>query len=238
MLVFATETGRCRYRPKDLALAQELASHAALAVDNARLYQEVQQALQAHNEFLSVAAHELTGPLVGLSGVARLLASRITGQHPTGAGDQRMLQVLTDVTQQLHRLIDALTDFSNIQAGYFSLRCQPVDLCALARHVVEEVHPTPQHTIRLTQPDEALVIDGDVVRLERVLHNLLQNAIKYSPEGGQIDVRLEQRDDEAYLAVQDNGIGIPQAAQAQLFQRFYRASNATSRNIRGLGIGL
>ncbi len=149
-----------------------------------------------------------------------------------------MLQVLIGATQQINKLIDALVDFSHIQAGYFNLQRQPVNLCELANKVVEELQPTPMHPITLTCTPEPIVIEGDLLRLERVLYNLLQNAIKYSPAGGPIDVQIERRGDEAYLAVQDQGIGIPEEEQQKLFQRFYRASNATVRHIGGMGIGL
>jgi PAS domain S-box-containing protein len=237
-LIFVAGESRDSYGPADLALAEELAAHAALAVDNARLYRESQQALRAHSEFLSFAAHELKTPLIGLFGATQVLGSRGARGHPIHEQDQDILHLIADTTQQLRKLIDSLVDFSHIQAGRFSLKRQPVNLCELAQRVVEELRPTSGHAVEFTSPDEALIIEGDEVRLERMLHNLLQNAIKYSPKGGLIAVQLERRGDEAYLAIHDEGIGIPEAEQPKLFQRFYRASNATSLNIRGMGIGL
>jgi signal transduction histidine kinase len=109
----------------------------------------------------------------------------------------------------------------------------------LARRVVEEVETgLEHHTLVLVTPEEPLMIDGDVLRLEQVLHNLLQNAVKYTPNGGEITVTLERQMNTALLAVGDPGIGIPADAQAHLFERFYRARNATELSVRGFGIGL
>ena len=95
-----------------------------------------------------------------------------------------------------------------------------------------------QHTIELTGQDEALVVIGDELRLEQVLHNLIGNAIKYSPSGGLISVGLERQDGMACLSVSDRGLGIPAHALPHLFERFYRADNVDEQHISGVGIGL
>jgi signal transduction histidine kinase len=105
--------------------------------------------------------------------------------------------------------------------------------------VVAEVQPTlTQHTVTCATPDAPLIIEGDALRLEQVLQNLIGNAIKYSPAGGLVSVRVERRSEWAYVDVTDQGIGIPQEAVAKLFERFYRASNVDGRGIGGMGIGL
>ena len=92
--------------------------------------------------------------------------------------------------------------------------------------------------IELRCAEESLIIEGDELRLEQALQNLLQNAIKYSPNGGLVTVRIERQHDQATIAISDPGIGIPEAAQAHLFQRFFRASNTKKVGVSGFGIGL
>jgi signal transduction histidine kinase len=114
-----------------------------------------------------------------------------------------------------------------------------VDVVGLSRRVVDELQPLlEQHTVAFRGPTVPLLVEGDALRLEQVLQNLIQNAIKYTPEGGPIIVRVEQRADQVWMTVCDRGIGIPEAARPQLFQRFYRADNVAVGPIRGIGIGL
>jgi signal transduction histidine kinase len=149
-----------------------------------------------------------------------------------------------NLIQQIHRLsglIDQLLDVSRLEQGQFMIERQPVDLVALATKVVDDVRTIlplqPHYTLDLVHPAEAVPIDGDAERLEQVLHNLLGNAIKYSPEGGPIRVHVEHTPTEAVVEVTDAGIGIPADAQAYLFDLFYRARNVDLQ-LRGMGLGL
>jgi signal transduction histidine kinase len=136
-------------------------------------------------------------------------------------------------------MVAALLDISRIQTGQLSIERAPLDLCQLAQRVVDDLLPTlDKHQVALTLPDEALIVEGDELRLEQVFQNLLQNAVKYSPEGGTVDMRVEQRGDQACVMVADRGIGIPQEALPLLFRRFYRAGNVQAQHISGIGIGL
>jgi signal transduction histidine kinase len=132
-----------------------------------------------------------------------------------------------------------LLDASRIQIGQFNLERRPVDLGKLARRIAGEMARTlPGHSLEYRQPSEPVIIDGDALRLEQVLLNLLQNAVKYSPKGGPITLSVERRDSEAVLFVSDQGIGIPAAAMPLLFQRFFRAGNAAGSTLSGMGVGL
>jgi signal transduction histidine kinase len=136
-------------------------------------------------------------------------------------------------------MISALLDVSRIQSGRFSIVPTPLQLNGLVRRVVEEWQiASSTHQIGLVEPDEMLFVHGDEVRLEQVLHSLLNNAVKYSPNGGPITISLERQNSEACIAVRDEGVGIPEAARGQLFRRFYRADNAERLGVSGLGIGL
>jgi signal transduction histidine kinase len=136
-------------------------------------------------------------------------------------------------------MVLTLLDLSRLQMGQMTLERAPVDLGALARQIVEETRPTSStHTFEYIGPDGPLMIDGDALRLEQVLQNLVQNAIKYSPAGGPVRVQVERHADMASMTVADEGVGIPAASLPQLFQRFYRAPNTGGGYISGLGIGL
>jgi signal transduction histidine kinase len=109
----------------------------------------------------------------------------------------------------------------------------------LAQRVVDDLQPTlDDHQIALRLPDKALIIEGDELRLEQVLQNLLQNAVKYSLGGGMVEVSVEQRNQYACVMVTDHGLGIPQEALPHLFGRFYRADNVQTQHISGMGVGL
>lgn len=226
-----------------LALAQQCAQ----AIERARLYEAEQQArteaesaVRVRDQFLSVASHELKTPLTLLLGNVQLLRRRTRDAVKLTERDYRSLNVIETQVSRLNTLINALLDISRIQSGQLSIEALSLDLCALARRVVEEVQPTlsAQHTIVCEAEDEPLYINGDGVRLEQVLHNLIGNAIKYSPQGGFVRVQVEQRNDRVCLIVRDQGIGIPQSALPHLFQRFFRAANADQHQISGLGVGL
>jgi signal transduction histidine kinase len=136
-------------------------------------------------------------------------------------------------------MVAALLDIAQIERGQLSINRAPLDLCDLARRVVEEAREqAEEHSLEITCEPEHLLLEGDDLRLEQVLQNLIQNAIKYSPPGAPVAVRIERQGAYASVAIADHGIGIPEAALAQLFQRFYRAPNVDERQISGMGIGL
>jgi PAS domain S-box-containing protein len=227
-----------RYHLADLTLVEDLAHRVALALDNAHLYQEVQEAVHVRDQFLSIASHELKTPLTSLLGYSRLLQNLAQRGNLTER-EQRGIRIIAEQANRLSKLINALLDISRIRTGRLSIEQQAVDLTLLARRVVEEVQVVlDQHMLSISDPDMALVVQGDSLRLEQVLHNLIQNAIKYSPDGDDIHVQLEQHDRWACIKVIDQGIGIPAAAIPQMFQPFYRAPNTETQQISGMGIGL
>ncbi|MDQ5853563.1 MAG: GAF domain-containing sensor histidine kinase, partial [Chloroflexota bacterium] len=229
------------YDAAELQLAEEIARRAALAVDHARLYRAAQDALRMRDEFVSIAAHELKTPLTTLRGSAELLQRRATQAQPYTLSDrdQRMLRVIEQQSRRLQQQIDTLLDLSHIQAGHLSLNPRPMDLCHLVGRVVDDIQPTlEQHEVTFSCEDSPVIVHADELRLEQVLQNLLQNAVKYSPDGRAITVRVTQQGTEAHIAVSDQGIGIPPEARARVFERFYRAPNAAGAGSKGLGIGL
>jgi signal transduction histidine kinase len=199
--------------------------------------QAAEAALRTRDTFLSVAAHELRNPISALIGAADLLERRARQQQSTER-DLRMVRLMASQARRLHRLVAALLDVSRLQRGDLSLDCRPLDLRTVVQQVVDEIAASlDTHSVQVAVGDEPLPVHGDELRLEQVVYNLLQNAVKYSPQGGPILVQLERRDGLVCCAVQDHGIGIAAHAQQHIWKRFYRAPNA-EHGMAGLGIGL
>jgi PAS domain S-box-containing protein len=235
---FYTSSGR-RYSAGDLALAEELAGRAALAIDNARLYREARDALRDRDQFLQVASHELKTPLTSLLGYTDLLRRRTGLLAGLSERDRRVLRVIGEQAARLNQMISAMLDLSRIQTGQLNAVLRPLDICALVRQAVEELRPALDiHSLELDCGDEPLLIQGDELRIYQVLHNILNNALKYSPDGGAIRVRVERGASQVQIAISDEGIGIPEAALPRLFQRYYRAHSDDATTISGMGLGL
>jgi signal transduction histidine kinase len=203
---------------------------------------ELREAVRVREEFLSVASHELRTPLTPLKGFAALTLKRLEsgGDFPERERLLKALRSMARQTDRLSRLVDDLLDTSRIQASRFDLECAPVDLVPLVREVLErfELRGEQGLSFVLEAPEGAVEGLWDGLRLEQVVTNLLSNAVRYSPNGGTVRVRLEVESGHVELQVQDEGIGIPPESLAQLFQPFARASNATARHFGGLGLGL
>lgn len=201
---------------------------------------DAEQALNIREQFLSVASHELKTPLTSLMAYSSILQKRVRQGQPLGQRESRAVDVIAQQTTRLHTLVDALFDLSRIETGQLALQHEKVDLAALAQRVVNDTQTTltVRHRLHFVRPRHSVFVQGDEMRLEQVLQNLLQNAIKYSPDGGIVTVRLQHNAHAAWLAVSDQGIGIPDTARAQLFQRFFRAANVRAQQISGIGIGL
>ncbi|WP_437973989.1 AAA family ATPase [Sorangium sp. So ce295] len=239
MTLLATAPRR-RYGRADLWLAEELGSRAALALDNARLFAEAQQAIERRDEFLLVASHELKTPLTSLKMQAHLLARLLPRYGRGEIAPERIdaaLQVLDRQIARLAHLVNELLDVTRLNAGRLTLARAPVDLAALAREVVERMHQQLDDARCRTELelDEPVIGSWDPSRIEQVLINLLSNAIKYGA-GGPIHVAVRGEGDRASLVVRDHGMGIAEADQARIFERFERAVSV--RNFGGLGLGL
>lgn len=238
MTLISDASGR-QYGEDDLMLAEDLAHRAAIALDNARLYREAQEAVRMRDAFLSVAAHELKTPLTTLYGNVQLLQRRAQREGNVSERDQRTLRIVFEQAGRLNRMITALLDLSRLQMGQFTIQKAPVDVVALTQRVVDELLPSlDRHTVTLAGELDPLFVMGDELRLEQVLQNLIQNGVKYSPDGGNVTVTIERTEQGALIAVSDAGIGIPQNSIPNLFRRFFRASNVQEHRISGIGVGL
>lgn len=187
---------------------------------------------------ISIAAHDLRSPLTVILGQAQLLQRRAVAIG-LDERNQRTLAMIADQAERLNQMIEALLDLSRIQEGRLMIVPQSVDLVSALERVVSAVRSTVHvHELSLRTPGAALAICADPIRLEQVLHNLLENAIKYSPHGGRIEVTVEATTSMVRIDVRDQGIGIPEEALPHLFTRFYRAPNATFQANTSLGVGL
>jgi signal transduction histidine kinase len=227
-------------RPPDAALAHELAHRAAMAIDNARLYHDVQQAVRVRDEFLSIASHELRTPLTPLRLQIHDLLDRAREKKLLAQPPERVTARLESASRQVDRvarLVSNLLDVSRIAAGRVALEREELDLTALVREVLERAEPEAQRGgYRLSLDAPAPVIGHwDRLRIDQALTNLLSNALKYG-EGRPIDVRVVAEDAKALVTVRDHGIGIAPEQLERIFGRFERA--VSERAYGGLGLGL
>jgi PAS domain S-box-containing protein len=225
-----------RYRESDLALARDLARRAAAAVDNARLYQRLREEDRRKDEFLATLAHELRNPLAPLrSGLDALRMS------PSAAQAERTRQIMARQLSHMVRLVDDLLDVSRVTRAQIELRHEQLDLTSVVGMALEVSGPAVeaarlQLTVRL--PDTPITLYGDRTRLAQVLSNLLNNAAKYTPAGGRIEVGARREGAEVVIEVSDTGIGIPQEMLAEVFEMFTQVASAQTHRQGGLGIGL
>jgi signal transduction histidine kinase len=251
LAVRAMREGAQDYLVKGRADGELLTRTIRYAIERGRAEEEraaraaAEAALQARDELLGVISHDLRSPLTTVRGVAQLLIRQIAGGRTLAP--EELAERLTSIeatTRRMGDLLDELLDATRLQAGHtLELNRAPTDLVALARRAIDERRASPsQHTICLTTAEPAVSGDWDAPRLARVLGNLLDNAIKYSPDRGDIVVTIalaavEERQRWAVLSVQDHGIGIPPGDLPHVFERFFRGTNVAGR-IRGTGIGL
>ncbi|NTX05512.1 GAF domain-containing protein [Myxococcus sp. CA040A] len=232
-------TSRRDYDAQDLALAQELARRAALAIDNARLYREARQAIRLREEFLSIASHELKTPISALQLQVHSLLTSLK-RSPSGVTPERLERALGVVDRQVKRqtrLIHELLDVSRISAGRLELSLEPLDLVMLVREVVERFEPELERTgtrLELQLAPEAAGL-WDKLRIDQVLTNLVSNAMKYG-RGNPVLVVMTTGEATVRLEVRDGGIGIGEEHLSRLFHRFERA--VSERNYGGFGLGL
>jgi signal transduction histidine kinase/tetratricopeptide (TPR) repeat protein len=225
-----------RFGPDELALAQELASRAAVAIDNARLYQRTEDAVRTRDEFLSVASHELRTPIQALQLMVQGLTRGLVTPTP-----EKVLQAFGMVERQvgrLTRLVEELLSVSRLESGHLALHLEPVDLEALVAEVAQRFQSERDRSGSVLSVHAEAFVEGlwDPSWVDHIVTNLLANAFKFGA-GKPIALTIEERPrGTARLVVTDHGIGIPPERLPHLFQRFERAVSA--REYGGLGLGL
>jgi signal transduction histidine kinase/ActR/RegA family two-component response regulator len=223
------------YDDRDLEFAQELARRVSYAIENARLYRQAQDASRAKDEFLAALSHELRTPLNAILGWASILRARPDGQIDRG------LDVIYRNAKVQTQLVDDLLDASRIVSGRMSIDLKDVPLRPIVEAAVETILPQAvEKAIELTTslPDSAIEIRGDAARLQQVLWNILNNAVKFTPRGGRIHVGTSVTPVEVAVHVADTGTGIRAEALPFIFDRFRQTDASSTRSYRGLGLGL
>jgi signal transduction histidine kinase/ActR/RegA family two-component response regulator len=225
------------FTPNGLALVKDVVGRAAIAIDNARLYRDVQQSDRQKNEFLAMLAHELRNPLAPIRNAIQVLKM----PHANHEQQEWAKAIIYRQVEQLVRLVDDLLDVSRITQGKIQLKMQLVDAATIVSRAVETSQPLIQsrdHVLNVTLSKEPLYLEADPTRLAQVLSNLLNNAAKYTEKRGRIEVSVEREGDEAVFSVRDSGIGIAPEMLMHIFDLFAQADRSLDRSQGGLGIGL
>ncbi len=188
------------------------------------------------SEFLSTAAHELRTPLTSILGFSEILLKRKLDEERKN----RFLKIINEESMGLSALINDLLDLSRIESGKgFKITKAPIDIKEVILENVDVFeHQTDKHTFKVNIPDDLVKIEADKDKISQVIENLISNALKFSPQGGDITVSIEQSKAKTKINVSDNGIGIPEKDLSHIFEKFYRAENASSEAIGGTGLGL
>jgi len=226
-----------RYTASELFLAQELARRISLALENARLYRQAQEANRAKDEFLATLSHELRTPLHAILGWTQILRAKRLDEVTTA----RAFEAIERNAKAQAELIEDMLDVSRIITGRLRLELQPVELPAAVEAALDSVRPAAEAKgVRLEYSADAQggVISGDPHRLQQIVWNLLSNAVKFTPSGGLVRIVLERLDSHLKLTVQDTGKGINAQFLPYVFDRFRQAETMVSRTASGLGLGL
>ncbi|HYC91854.1 MAG TPA: ATP-binding protein [Thermoanaerobaculia bacterium] len=219
----------------DEALALDLARHAAIAFENARLYHLARDANRTKDEFMATLSHELRTPLTAILGWARMLSMGLDETMARTAVETIERSALTQAA-----LVDDLLDVSRIVTGKLVLRREPFDVSTAIRNAVQTLHLAAEARgvgVEITQSEPAMVM-GDSTRVQQIVWNLLGNAIKFSKPEGRVRVEVERDADSVRIHVRDEGCGIAPAFLPHVFEPFRQADGATTRSYGGLGLGL
>ncbi len=224
---------------EDIAFVERLADRAAVAINNAQLYEQINAANTAKSEFVSLVAHELRVPMTSIKGYADLIVSGVAG--PLNDQQTQFLEVIRRNLQRMSTLITDLSDINRIESGKMTFNNKAFDIRETVADVTGSLHEridARQQTLDIDIEDEVPDVYADPVRIAQVLTNLVSNANKYTPDGGQISVRIVREPGFAAVSVQDTGIGISEENQKKLFTQFFRAEDHAVREQPGWGLGL
>ena len=242
--VVALESERARsFVSENVAFVERLADHAAIAIDNARLFKRVQDANEAKTNFISFVSHELKQPMTSITGYSDLLIKGVGGE--LNAQQEQFIRVIRNNTDRMNRIVQDLLDISQIESGRLKLEIGPV----MPEEVVSEAVQAFEQEIAAKSQDLEVIIEndlptvpGDRQRLIQVLTNLVSNANKYTPENGQItlkvDTQASQGQTSVRWSVRDTGIGMTEEERNQLFTKYFRSQRDAVRSVPGTGLGL
>lgn len=236
-LSFIAAESQRHFGPSDLALAEDLGRRAAQAIDHSRLYRLAREANRLKDEFLATVSHELRTPLTAISGYAHMLR---TGKLDPAEADHA-LQVIERSVHAQAQLINDILDVSRVITGKLQLNIQNITPALAINAAIDSIRPEAERkgVLLETEIDPATgPVMGDPNRLQQIAWNLVSNAIKFTPTGGNVKAKLERLDGYIQLQVQDTGIGIRSEFLAHVFERFRQADSSITRKYSGLGLGL
>jgi signal transduction histidine kinase/CheY-like chemotaxis protein len=235
VLTLLMTSGRV-YGPNDVAVVEDLGRRMTAAIDNAFLYKQVENAVRARDDILSLVSHDLRNQL---SAVLLGIASVVSGAPDTDRRkDRRRLDIVRRNAELMHKMTDDLLDLSSIEAGTLAISCESWSLRPLLQEALDSTSPlAKQRSIDLSMltPIEDVAVNCDRERVLQVLANLIGNAVKFVPTGGRIVLRTEREPGFARILVEDNGPGIPKELQRRVFERRWQARE-TARKGHGLGL--
>jgi PAS domain S-box-containing protein len=219
----------------ELRLMQGISDLAGIFLENAQLYREAAEANRAKDEFLATLSHELRNPLGAIATAVAALERRGGAEEAA----TRLRQIIHRQTHHLTRLVDDLLDVSRATAGKIALNRQPLDLSEVAGGCVRSLRESGRaRRHRVTVRAESVIVSADPIRLAQIISNMLDNAIKFTPTGGSVDVDVLREGQDAVLRVSDTGIGIAPEMLSRVFELFAQAEQPMDRAVGGLGIGL
>ena len=210
---------------------------AAVAAENARLFEQAQHANRVKDEFLAVLSHELRTPLNAIVGYSRLMRGEMLPPDQV----QRAIETLERNARWLTQIVDDVLDISRIVSGKIRLDVQAVDLAGVVDNAVATVQPAADAKgVRLISLIDPRIgpVSGDPDRLQQIVWNLLNNSVKFTPKGGRVQIRLERVNSHVEIVVSDTGIGITREFLPYVFDRFRQADAGSTRKTGGLGLGL
>jgi signal transduction histidine kinase len=225
--------------PDSVQFAGRLADHAAVAIENARLYGQVREANQAKSEFISCVSHELRTPMTSIRGYAEMLEKGMVGS--LSSQQTEFIRTIRRNAERMQVLVSDLQDVSRIETGQMRLEMGPVAVTDALDSALQatqaQIQARSQH-LTVDVPDELPTVYADRARLAQILINLLSNAYKYTPKGGHIGVRAQVQGKYVQCAVSDTGIGMSPQDQQCLFTKFFRSEDPAVRETTGTGLGL
>ncbi|HNB50300.1 MAG TPA: ATP-binding protein [Anaerolineales bacterium] len=230
------------FNQRDAYLLSIIASQAAVAINNARLHAEIQNAYgelsrvdKIKTDFMAIASHELRTPLGVILGYATFLKEDAQGELSSHA------EMVLNAALKLRSLVEEMTNMNLLRVGTMDVQKTPALLQQVIVQAYEEIAPTAKakgQTVNLNLPGPSINVQVDPEKIEQVFANLLNNAVRFTPDGGEITITAFEKNNEVWVQISDTGIGIPKTELKKIFQEFYQVEDHMTRRFGGMGLGL